>query len=91
MKTFRDSSGVRYGYRIINGLRRTDGGHQCYYAEIVKSAPKTYGKNTAFGARTVLKPFAYIKVGEQFPEKADAVKACKDWLEERFNKTEAVQ
>ena len=81
-------NGIHYGFKTFGaGLGKYLGKGKYEYvehwAEIVKKAPKTYGRHTAHGARTVLKPFAFIPLGK-FPTKKDAVWAAKEWLQMRF-------
>ncbi len=73
-----DRSGIHYGFRTSPAF-----GGPKHYAEIVKSANKTYGKHTAHGARTVRKPFCFIPLG-QFESKTAAVEAAKQWLQKKF-------
>ncbi len=79
-KSYVDSSGIHFGYTTNkSGFQSTK-----YYATIVKKAPKTYGKHTAFGKRTVLKPFDYIAIGT-FETKEEAAAAAKNWIEIRLS------
>ncbi len=72
-------NGIHYGYRTYQAGFQS----QQYFSAIVRKAPKTYGKHTAFGKRTVLKKIGQTEIGK-FPTKQDAVWAAKEWLRMRF-------
>ncbi len=72
-------NGITYGYRTWQARFRS----QEHFAAIVRKAPKTYGKHTAFGKRTVLKQIGQTEIGK-FPTKQDATWAAKQWLDMRF-------
>lgn len=80
-------NGIHYGFRTYGaGLAKFVNGRWSYgehFAAIIRKAPKTYGKRTAFGQRTVLKQIGQTEIGK-FPSKRDATWAAKQWLQMRF-------
>ncbi len=54
-----------------------------WYAAVAKLVPRKYGKHTAHGARTVMKPDRWLELPERFTERTMAVAAAKREIERR--------